>query len=777
MAKILPIQLVKTREKQDKFLKEAGGSNKLPGWVTPQIIQENSIRLISALDKISECFQNRSIHNNRLPLLVKAKLNEHATAKSYRPNIRAILNQKRKHNVIGISGFREILFKLEGTEDIDAIKDVIVSVQKNTSSKDKPIGIAAIEDLSIYSYEINIEELRDKVLKVQLVNYKDANLNAISKQIFLELGAQLKCNIEQVNYADDLIMYRVNYPSADSIRQIATLDSVISIKEMPYYELVAAPNPCQAEIELAKPIDGEEYPILGILDSGVEQSNYLSSWSYGDENNIAGLDELDIDRIHGTLVASIAVYGDILENKNCTGCGPLKFVSCIVNSEKNGITISEDELIMYVRKAVQQYPSIKIWNLSQGSKTEVSDFTFSDFAIALDDIQKKNDVLICKSAGNSADLGRITSGAESMLALTVGSICNSGTHPEDLKEGTHSPFSRIGYGPEGLIKPEVVHYGGNKKTGVKVLTGVDILHTVSGTSFSTPRISSLAAHLFHRLGGVFDPTLIKALIIHNANYPSVVDKSMNGYDKMYGFGLPASINDILNNDEDEFTMVWQPDFNSGTDFQVIDFPYPKTLIDENGHYYGIVTVTIVTDPVLKGEEGNEYCQTDIDVKLGPIEGVSYYALGAVGTPKTYRNEKRIVSLNNILTKDKYSKRQSELMRERNLIMKNHKWQPIKKFQVDLSTMTTGKKNQIKDYETWAMTMRAFTRDATAFELQEDGVKNAIRTTIIVTIRDPEHKGLVYSEGIRLLNLYNFEHSSIVARNDIHLLSNIENSLN
>ena len=344
-------------------------------------------------------------------------------------------------------------------------------MQNHASSKDKPIGVAAIEDLSIYTCDVDVDALSDKLLKVQLVDYKDSNLNSLSEQLLLELGERLECNIEKVNYARDLIIFKVNHPSADSICQIATLDSVISIKEMPYYELLAAPNPLQTEVDLAKPVEGESYPVLGILDSGVEKSDYLSLWSHEDENNIAGLDELDINRIHGTMVASIAVYGDILENKNCTGCGPLKFVSCIVNSDRDGVKISEDELVLYIREAVQQYPNIKIWNLSQGSQTEVSDFMFSDFAIALDDIQKEYDVLICKSAGNSKDLGRITSGAESMLALTVGSICNCGTHPEDLEEGIHSPFSRIGYGPEGLIKPEVVHYGGNKHTGIKVLTG------------------------------------------------------------------------------------------------------------------------------------------------------------------------------------------------------------------------------------------------------------------------------------------------------------------
>ncbi len=773
MEKTLPIQLVKTRVKQDEFLKEAGGSSEFPKWVNSKLIQDNSERLVRALDKISNYFSNRQPYNRSLPVLVRAKLNENATAKSFRPNIRAIINQKHKRNVVGISEFREILFKLDDVDDADAIKNVLFSVQKQTSSKDKPIGVAAIEDMSIFKCDVNAEELNGELLKIQLVDYKDAKLNAISKQSLLKLGKDLGCDIRQIDYAEDLRLFKVENLSAESIQKIATLDSVISIKAMPYYELMAAPDPFNAKVDLAKPIEGVDYPILGVLDSGVENSEYLSSWCL-QEDNVAGLEACDINRLHGTMVTSVAVYGDVLEKKNCTGCGPLKFVSCIVNTEQRGIRISEDELVMYIRDAVQRYPEIKVWNLSQGSKIEVSDTMFSDFAIALDDIQKKYNILICKSAGNSSNLGRITSGAESMLALTVGSICNKGSAPGDLEEDSHSPFSRIGYGPEGLIKPEVVQYGGNKCTGVNVLTGADIQYKAFGTSFSTPRISSLAAHLVHRLNLKFDPTLIKALIIHNAHYPSIIGKNVKSYDKMYGFGLPTTINDMLNNDEDEFTMVWQPDFNNGTDFQVIDFPFPESLIDENGHFYGVVTVTVVTDPILKGGEGNEYCQTDIDVKIGPVKGVSHYVLGAVGTPKTYKNEERIDTIYNILTEDKYSKRQPEMMNERNLIMKNHKWQPVKKYQVDLSTMTTGKKNKMKDCRTWGMTMRALTRDAASVELLEDGVLNPVRATIIVTIKDTKHKGRVYSEGIRLLNAHNFVHSNISVRNDIHVLENEEN---
>ena len=59
------------------------------------------------------------------------------------------------------------------SSNIWSIKDVIISVQNHASSKDKPIGVAAIEDLSIYTCDVDVDALSDKLLKVQLVDYKD----------------------------------------------------------------------------------------------------------------------------------------------------------------------------------------------------------------------------------------------------------------------------------------------------------------------------------------------------------------------------------------------------------------------------------------------------------------------------------------------------------------------------------------------------------------------------------------------------------------------------
>ena len=82
------------------------------------------------------------------------------------------------------------------------------------------------------------------------------------------------------------------------------------------------------------------------------------------------------------------------------------------------------------------------------------------------------------------------------------------------------------------------------------------------------------------------------------------------------------------------------------------------------------------------------------------------------------------------------------------------------------------KSKLLNKRRWALVIKSFTRDATALELHEDGIINDIRTTIIISIRDPKNKGVIYSEGIRLLNAFNFEHTNISINNDIQLLGTV-----
>lgn len=77
MAKTFPIQVVKTRGKQDIFKKEAGGSNELPDWVNEDAIRVNSGIIIHQLDLLEvELERKMEEEETPVPVLMTATLHE-----------------------------------------------------------------------------------------------------------------------------------------------------------------------------------------------------------------------------------------------------------------------------------------------------------------------------------------------------------------------------------------------------------------------------------------------------------------------------------------------------------------------------------------------------------------------------------------------------------------------------------------------------------------------------------------------------------------------------
>lgn len=80
MAKTFPIQVVKTRGKQDIFKKEAGGSNELPDWVNDDAVRVNSSIIISQLNDLEGELERKMKEKTPVPILMTATLHEKATA-------------------------------------------------------------------------------------------------------------------------------------------------------------------------------------------------------------------------------------------------------------------------------------------------------------------------------------------------------------------------------------------------------------------------------------------------------------------------------------------------------------------------------------------------------------------------------------------------------------------------------------------------------------------------------------------------------------------------
>lgn len=136
------------------------------------------------------------------------------------------------------------------------------------------------------------------------------------------------------------------------------------------------------------------------------------------------------------------------------------FATCVdktgkrYNIELDNIRGFEDDLISNIKEAIdKKFDVVPIWNLSVSLNKTISEDSFSDFAVALDEIQKKYNILICKSAGNCKNFlyqqptDRLVQGADSVRSLVVGSIAQA-KNPYDISDiDNPSPFSRIGAGP------------------------------------------------------------------------------------------------------------------------------------------------------------------------------------------------------------------------------------------------------------------------------------------------------------------------------------------
>lgn len=771
MAKIFPIQNVSFRGERDRFLTEGGGSKDLPKWVDEATMVANAERVYSQLTNISELFSDES---RTMPVITEVTLNKKATAKSYRSAIRGMLDVEKKRNVIGVTSVGKLLVKIDSTADLKRIESGFKIDNITFLSKTKKIGLTAIENISKYKAVVDTDINRGDLLKLQLVDYLNSEYNHRSHVALKTICSQYDVESEELNYASGLRLYSLSNVSEMALKAIASMDCVLAVRKMPTIEFETAPDVENSNIEVMLPQENVNYPVVGLLDSGVGNIDYLRPWLIGPENNSAGLLDCYIDRRHGTAVASVINYGDFLENKDMTKCGPCKIRSCIVNSSSQNVKIYENELVMNIQSAITAHPEIKIWNLSQGTDKVIADDRYSDLGIALDSLQKNNRILICKSAGNvnpkASDL-RITDGADSLLSLVVGSIAHKKTTENDAEENDRSPFSRIGPGVENIVKPDLVHYGGNVDTHLSLFSEWGRQFCMwSGTSFSTPRITSLAANLSFEIGGECNPLLIKALLVHNSDYPKGLSKTSDELRKEMGFGLPNVITDMLKNDANECTMVFKHTLEKGSDIVSLDFPYPQSLV-ENGEFIGNIKLTLAVNPILNASQGCEYCQSQVDVMLETYDHIEHIQLGE---GLMMRNEERTSNdAMNVLNAAFYSTKafSKNFAEERMLIEQGDKYQPIKKYFVDLSKMTpTNKRKALGCNRKWALKLKGLYRDAAEQSLYRDGEVLSQDVVVVITITDPKNQGQVYSECMNLLEQRGYVHNDINIQNNI----NIEN---
>lgn len=766
--KYLPIKIVEKRKGEDESLTE-GGRGDAPAWMYKVSLEERASMIYSTLNNVEEQLKKRVGKENYIPATVELKLDSRTLSKTHRSSIREMIDVNRKNNLIGFFNEASLLIKIENLKDLKLIERNIGNLETNMQ------GLASIIETNIFKPRIEIDE--SEFLKVKLINFQEHEINVAVHKAFKKKCRELGLEIERKDYSSDVVIYKVPYVEK-AMPVLQSFEGLSSIEDMPTYNLSfnSQVNEETPFTNVKLPEIGKNYPTIGVLDSGIALNNGLSPWILKEKHT--NYIEEDIDTNHGTAVASILLYGDSLESEKFTELDGCYIFDATIVPKKSLINkVTEWELIDNISEAISNNANIKIWNLCVGWGVEVDEHRISDFGAALDYLQDEYNIIISTSVGNCKNfeinkaVGKIQRSADSVRSISVGSIAHFQSDSDEVKINQSSPFSRIGSGPFNLVKPELTHYGGNAgiddqgnktSSGVKTLNKNGNICEKAGTSFSTPRITSILAGLDNELVEDFDPLILKALIIHSAKFPNS-DLPLDERLKQVGFGKPSSIKDILYNSENEITLVIRDTLEKGNFIEILDFPYPEDMVEGN-NYYGEITATLVSSPDLVASQGEEYCQSNIDVMFGT------YNEKVKREGRTIRNPiGRDSASVNLLNPSIYSKRavrKNVSFNNERILMSNYQnFKPVKKWAINLDEISeTNKMRYIEYPKRWFLKIEGLYRDH--LEKTEENLSTDF--CLILTIKDTKNNTKVYDNITAGLEANNFIQNNIKIKSDIKL---------
>lgn len=386
-------------------------------------------------------------------------------------------------------------------------------------------------------------------------------------------------------------------------------------------------------------------PSICIIDSGIMQGHPLLGPAIGDSACFpAELGDTSDVEGHGTKVAGLALYGDVLKLVKTGSFKPeYRIFSARVTNSNN--KFDDEKLITtQMREAIRYFHDeygCKIYNISLGDDENVYvDGKQSLWASVLDELIRELDIVVIISAGNQfyypddpesilsdypgylfSQQSKIIDPASAALALTVGSYCSNFVAPAMSgmaiergvnlrvigKENSPSPFTRTGPGVRGAIKPELCEYGGNllydgltKRTrddrSISVLSTSknlpdELFTTDIGTSFASPQLTHKAAQLF-KIFPDASSNLIRALLVHSASLPNGIEMTSDEILRSYGYGI-SDVQRVATSSRSRVSLFSEGSLEHDK-FHVYEIPIPEDFNSVSGERH--ISVTLAFNP-------------------------------------------------------------------------------------------------------------------------------------------------------------------------------------
>lgn len=436
--------------------------------------------------------------------------------------------------------------------------------------------------------------------------------------------------------------------------------AALALPEVSVVDIPPQPDLAQADLltidagdlpEVTDPPDGAV--VIGIIDTGVNFGHpLLAKTEAGAITAVPAWGTSDTFG-HGTSVASIAAFGDIAARvaaKNFNA--QFRLASARVTSDigKFPTDISLPDLMQRSIRTLHADHQCRIFNISLGdSRGTYAGGKPDPWTATLDYLARELDVLIIVSSGNRDDLAgafgdgvvaaypqffsnaasRINEPATGANIVAVGAIAHSNglEHEDEEYAGVRpiamrdepSPFTRIGPGIGGMIKPEFVDIGGNavwdgpsgkllggnSKASAGIWTfyhapiGNSLFTSRSGTSFAAPNLAYKAALLLSRFPDA-SANLLRALLSISSRIPNASRDRLHALadteiPMVCGHGL-VNAEHAANSDDGRVVFYAEDELPLGQ-FAIFEVPIPKEFQTLKGDRE--IRVSLAFDPPVR----------------------------------------------------------------------------------------------------------------------------------------------------------------------------------
>lgn len=390
---------------------------------------------------------------------------------------------------------------------------------------------AEIEDNTICQFEIELFYRNEPVKRT-------AASNAVKQEIE-DMGGHIlqECVIDEISY-HALLVELPRQSITDLVEKYEQID-LVHVDDIMFFRPT-----CQSAFDST--LDTERmgdtsytyelpknHPVAAILDGmPIQNHALLRGRIIVDDPDDFGSSYGTNDRVHGTAMSSLAIYGDL--NKSEEAVSHPIYVRPIMKPKQSGFDgvtegIPDDVLIVdLIHRSIKRIkegdgdkkavaPDVHIVNLSIGDPSRQLATSISPLARLIDYLAFKYKILFIISAGNHGNSIRyikstftdfkarsigqrnklvwnaikdnqrnlkVLSPAESINALTIGATyddkCEVNEESRGLwavQRGMPSPISAIGRGYRGIITPDLFYPGGRKYIGDNYSGGLKWFNT------------------------------------------------------------------------------------------------------------------------------------------------------------------------------------------------------------------------------------------------------------------------------------------------------------